>query len=870
MSDHTGSTLGVRGLHAIVAFITSAALLLTTFVATAQATPLVTLGPEAGFVSPGWLIPMHFEPEVDPHPFLLYAIDSCGNADSSGTPLALSEVDNPDRCFGLNIFPSLVDDGNTFEGLGVTVPGEGRDLDLTYRWTEPIGALEATCTDGGNFDCGIRVHTFFANAYQDTLEIPVTAGALPTIIADVAEVTEGDEGVTTVGIPVVLSEPSPLAVSATWATFEADASMPGDADPASGLVQWPPGETEAFVTIDIHGDTTDEFDEIAPFVVGLPTNATIGGFYGIGGVTILDDDEPPVLTPGTVVVNEGDSGPQPATVEFELSSPSGKTVTADWTTVDWTATGGSDFTPAAGALTFAPGEVTRSVTVDILGDTDSEPDEIAAVRATNLVNASPGGVFGHGFLGIVNDDAGSDCSPLQLGPGAHLAFCDLTGVDLSGADLTGADLRGAILTDTLLTDTNLTGAQLGEGIRSGGIAGRPSALPPGWRLASGYLAGPEADLTDAVISGADLRDLAFTDSVLRGAVIVGTDLGGGTFEGADLTGAVLVGSDLSTASFVGADLTGVTMLDVAAAATVLDGVPLAGATISSSSFLGASLLGADLTDATIIASTFVASDLTGASLTRADLTNSYLGYNGLVDVDLRDADMTGTNLTFSDVTGFDPRGANWTGATCADGSSADTRGGTCWRLGVDVFPQFGSTIDLYRHYRAFVVIYGVEEFSRFDVDGSSLTFGRNGDEDVLFNWRPTTDRNGDGLADLAAFVYLEGSGLAVGDTEACLQMALVSGDRIYGCDAVTVTDSTPPPISPPVSPPISPPVSPPISGPISALMAGVRAQLVPFLTGPLGLALTSAALGAVFLLAAGRTAESLEIEERREEEQTRS
>ena len=63
-----------------------------------------------------------------------------------------------------------------------------------------------------------------------------------------------------------------------------------------------------------------------------PTNARIGGFFGLGFVVILDDEATPNLRPGLGTVVEGDDGSVTLLVPVELSGPSGGVVTAEWAT----------------------------------------------------------------------------------------------------------------------------------------------------------------------------------------------------------------------------------------------------------------------------------------------------------------------------------------------------------------------------------------------------------------------------------------------------------------------------------------------------------------------------------------------------------
>jgi len=116
----------------------------------------------------------------------------------------------------------------------------------------------------------------------------------------------------------------------------------------------------------------------------------------------------PTILPGSGSVIEGNSGTANLRVPVTLSIASTLTVTAHWTTVfDPTAPGdqadpATDYTPASGTVTFAPGQTARTVTISVNGDNLVEPDEDIVVQLSNPTNATIGGVSGRGT--IVNDD----------------------------------------------------------------------------------------------------------------------------------------------------------------------------------------------------------------------------------------------------------------------------------------------------------------------------------------------------------------------------------------------------------------------------------------------------------------------------------
>ena len=143
----------------------------------------------------------------------------------------------------------------------------------------------------------------------------------------------------------------------------------------------------------------DEFDET--FAVNLSNLVNVAPGVVAGTGTIIDDDPLPTVSIGDVSLAEGDAGTTTASFPVTLSAPSGKPITVDYATADGTATA-SDYTGASGTLSFAPGETSKTMDVDILGDTTYENDETFGVSLSNLVNVAPGTVAATGT--IANDD----------------------------------------------------------------------------------------------------------------------------------------------------------------------------------------------------------------------------------------------------------------------------------------------------------------------------------------------------------------------------------------------------------------------------------------------------------------------------------
>jgi uncharacterized repeat protein (TIGR01451 family) len=238
----------------------------------------------------------------------------------------------------------------------------------------------------------------------------------PSISIDDVSVTEGNSGTTNATFNVWLSAASGKTVTVNYATADGTATQPADYNSASATLTFAPGEMLKTVTVAVVGDTLDELDETFSFDLSGATNATVSDGHGIG--TIVDDDGPPALAIDDVSVVEGNTGTSNARFTVTLSAASGRTVTVNYATANGTATEPSDYQSPSGALTFAPGQTSKTIDVGVVGDTAVEPDENYNVNLSGASNASLGDGAGQGS--IVNDDASVTVPPSV---GASGLFC---------------------------------------------------------------------------------------------------------------------------------------------------------------------------------------------------------------------------------------------------------------------------------------------------------------------------------------------------------------------------------------------------------------------------------------------------------------
>ncbi|AKF09887.1 Alkaline phosphatase [Sandaracinus amylolyticus] len=204
-------------------------------------------------------------------------------------------------------------------------------------------------------------------------------------IAD-ATIPEGNTGTMAATLSVTLSGPSAQPITVAWASADGSATS-DDYVAASGTLTFAPGEVSQPVAIDVTGDTTSEDDETVLVRLSGATNATISDDEG--ALTILDDEGAPIVVVAGAEVDEGDEGTTDLAFTITLSHASSDTVTIDYTTEDGTATiEDGDYETASGTLTFAPGETTQTVTVQVLGDVEVENDETLLLVLSAATNAT--------------------------------------------------------------------------------------------------------------------------------------------------------------------------------------------------------------------------------------------------------------------------------------------------------------------------------------------------------------------------------------------------------------------------------------------------------------------------------------------------
>ena len=151
------------------------------------------------------------------------------------------------------------------------------------------------------------------------------------------------------------------------------------------------------LTITVMGDDMDEDDETVVIALSSPVNATLAPDMSTAVGTIVDDDAPPVLSISGETVTEGAAGATtPLVFTVTKAGATSKVVTVDYQ-VGGTAEAGADYEALAdGTLTFAPGEIEKTLTVAVMDDDVDEDDETVEVTLKQPGQRDPGAGRKHG------------------------------------------------------------------------------------------------------------------------------------------------------------------------------------------------------------------------------------------------------------------------------------------------------------------------------------------------------------------------------------------------------------------------------------------------------------------------------------------
>ncbi len=308
----------------------------------------------------------------------------------------------PVNCSHMSILFSRDGGENFDETLAASTSNDGFEIVELPNISTDMGRIKVQCVD--NIFFNVSPGNFMINK-AGSLDI----SSVPT------DSTEGNSESTSFTFTITRSDITTGTSSVFYAVTGTGTNPAGATDFIdnifpSGTVNFEEGITSKTITINVAGDSDFEPDE--NFVVTLSN--PISSFINIESSTAIiinDDVEPPanLLDISSVAMDdtEGNSGTTPYTFRITRSNISIGTSSVFYT-VTGTGTnpaGVTDFIDnifPSGTVIFEEGITSKTITINVAGDTDFEPDENFVVTLANpvssLINTGSAGAI------IINDD----------------------------------------------------------------------------------------------------------------------------------------------------------------------------------------------------------------------------------------------------------------------------------------------------------------------------------------------------------------------------------------------------------------------------------------------------------------------------------
>ncbi|HBB95280.1 MAG TPA: hypothetical protein DC054_07795 [Blastocatellia bacterium] len=246
---------------------------------------------------------------------------------------------------------------------------------------------------------------------QSTVTFDILDDDAPALTINDVQVVEGNAGTTNATFTVSLTHTYFQDESVDYTSAAGTAQSGTDYQPASGTLVFLAGQTSKTITVLVNGDTTQEPDET--FFVQLSNSNNVSILKSKGTATIINDDAPPAPT---VQFNNASYSVQEdlgaLTITVTRTGDSSAPASVDYATNDGTATQKGDFEYAAGRLTFAPGDTSKTFQVLINEDMYLEGNETFGLTLSNPVGATLG-QQSTAAVSIIDDSPESLTNPID-------------------------------------------------------------------------------------------------------------------------------------------------------------------------------------------------------------------------------------------------------------------------------------------------------------------------------------------------------------------------------------------------------------------------------------------------------------------------
>lgn len=308
---------------------------------------------------------------------------------------------------------------NAVTGFSPNLPVTAGPIDVTCNWWG-AGTGPTNVNSPGGTGLTLAYGTTNSQPEFDFVPWELTDGGTcdtpPFVTVGTAQGLERDSVNGSVMVPIFLAKPNAVPTVISFYTVDGTAVAGVDylrwGTPSNPrTVTIPAGALQTTINVPVLTDALVESDEsfsvvLASISGGDAQIAPFGGSTGTG--TIIDSDTlggpNPVATVTSGTVIEGDSGQRRAQFYIHLSRPTVSALNVSYSTVDGTAVAPGDYiTKLPGSITFAPGQISKTIDVLVNSDTVVGSDRSFDLNVV-FSGASIEEITSTGTSTIVDDD----------------------------------------------------------------------------------------------------------------------------------------------------------------------------------------------------------------------------------------------------------------------------------------------------------------------------------------------------------------------------------------------------------------------------------------------------------------------------------
>jgi len=188
-------------------------------------------------------------------------------------------------------------------------------------------------------------------------------------------------------IPLTRTGNTNSAVSVRYATANSTATSGSDYDALSGTLSFAEGQTEASLSLRIRDDSTSESDEVLYLRLSSPLNTALGTYTNLK-VTIRQSDKSILRFSASAVTASEAAGT--VAIGVRRDTPTNNVATVRYATANGTALAGTHYTATSGTLAFAPGEISKTISIPITDNNTLNGDKAFTVRLTSPFDGTLG------------------------------------------------------------------------------------------------------------------------------------------------------------------------------------------------------------------------------------------------------------------------------------------------------------------------------------------------------------------------------------------------------------------------------------------------------------------------------------------------